>query len=469
MPLFVKEDKFESKKNGQFTLRRFFYGDWHLKIQDGEYYSSRYLEKLWKAVLKRCRGKVFPRRVLVLGAGACCILKAIQDFWPEAIIDALDYDEKIIEIGKKIYRDLRYEKINFIIRDASLVKDVAHDKYDLILIDMFVGNCPAPILKDKNFIQGVAELLEKSGVAIVNMATRLSGFDEEIVKAWSKSFPGVTRIRYATNTLIAAELTSLPQDYRSIYQSEFWLLQAEKRGLGVIIQDGANFLINKIAGLAVINAVHTDVEPDAKKIKKNYAHHGVIFWSPLTRKIIGEHWKRLIVSGHPRGSGYSVVGKDYQKKWEGPARRNLKKFESFSIPIKSVGRQQFIQGLFGSNQRSSLKKLFVKILKETDPDQLKCWIAEKNGLAIAGLAVVDSGTTSYHYVAFLTNEGMKTQSATGLIDHWYQDAIKSGLKYLNFGNIYQPGDPLSWRGYSKFKKKFIDGEVFAKQAYFKFF
>ena len=59
-------------------------------------------------------------RILVLGAGAGCVLKAIQDIWPKADIDALDYDEKIIEIGKNIYRRLNYEKISYIINDAYL-------------------------------------------------------------------------------------------------------------------------------------------------------------------------------------------------------------------------------------------------------------------------------------------------------------------------------------------------------------
>lgn len=103
MSFFYKEEKFNSAVNGELVLRKFWDGSWILKIPEGENYSSTYLSDMWKKSLKKVRKLKFSK-VLILGSGAGCGVDQVHKFFPEAEIQAVDYDPMIMAVGQKIFK-----------------------------------------------------------------------------------------------------------------------------------------------------------------------------------------------------------------------------------------------------------------------------------------------------------------------------------------------------------------------------
>jgi len=548
MSFFCKISKFNSPINGELLLKQYAWGEWFLKIPEGEYYSGSYLEKMWKTILKRYLGELKlldspiksgndpssrtlrvhygagkAVKVLVLGCGAGCAIEVLKNLWPKVLIDALDYDPVIIEIGKEIYNfpdpsgsaeGGKNANINFIISGAAEFVQKCEKKYDLIIVDLFYKNKPPPLLKDRDFISGIYKILEKSGTAIVNFTTRLSGEDVDIPKAWSGAFSELKPLNYegnrlfAVGTLSVVEKSNIPEDYYNIFQDDVWAETLKKQGF-VVAGETRSFscILRLPLGFCVVNAMHTDSEPNLNLIKSAGCRHGVIFWSPWEKKIAPRPWMRSLVPLHQKGNGFSLLAPNYQEKWSQMARRNLKKFQAFGVEIKLASEESFAGGIKYSTLRPSLRNAFPEMIKRMNKNSIEFFTAQipamnagqKDGKILGGLAVVNYGPApahlrgssytnlqnsyesyenlgfsklgriSAHFVAYLTKDGQKYQAGVGLIDWWYKYALEKNIKYLNFGHIRQRGEPHSWQGYSDFKRKFIDKEIRLANGFWRLF
>ncbi len=518
MSIFFKEYNFHSAINGELKLRRLFGGEWFLKIPEGETYSGTYLGAMWKKVLKQYK-KIKPENILILGVGAGSAVRVIHQLWPRAFIDALDYDETIIEVGKQIHGGFKNYNLNFIVSDAASFVKKCEKKYDLIVVDIFFKNKPSPLLKEKNFISEIYRILKSSGFAAVNIATKLSGYDNEIVKSWNEIFLESELIGHLSNRLIAVRKSEIPRDYYNIFQSRQWSQMAQKKGLAVAGRERAYFYVQRLPfGLGVVSATHTDEEPDIRVIRQSGCRHGIIFWSQWERRLASRPWKKCLLPFHQKGNGLAIVSPDYQQKWSQMARRNLKKFQSFAVGIKSVNAETFIRGLKYSTLKPSLRDGFIDMINKMDKDSIEFFAAQipamnagrEDGKIIGGLAVVNygparaahgsctnlqnsylpadathqalqagesceklgflkCGSVSAHFVAYLTREGQKCQVGVGLVDWWYKYALSRQIKYLNFGYVRQKWEPWSWQGYSDFKRKFIDKEIRLANGWWRFF
>ena len=49
-------------------------------------------------------------------------------------------------------------------------------------------------------------------------------------------------------------------------------------------------------------------------------------------------------------------------------------------------------------------------------------------------------------MSFHTDAAKAVSAGTGLMDHWFQHAQQTGIRYLEFGTFWTPGEPNSWKG-----------------------
>lgn len=469
MSVFLKEHSFHSAKNGELKLRRCVWGDWFLKIPEGESYSGNYLEKMWRSVLKSRVKQIKPNRILILGSGAGCAVYVAGKLWPTSLIDAVDYDPAIVEIGKQIYN---FEKFNvrFIVSDAADFVKGCDKNYDLIIVDLFLKNKPSPLLKNENFVSHICWILKKPAMAVVNFATKLSGCDREIIQTWNKIFLESEHLSYYSNRLFVAATSEIPRDYYDIFQSQPWSQMARKKGLSVAGKERAYLYIRQLPfGLGIVSATHTDQDPDLGLIRDLGCRRGIIFWSQWERRLAPRPWKRCLLPFHQKGNGLAIVGPDYRQKWSQMARRNLKKFQAALVDIQIVPAETFIGGLRPSTLKPSLQEGFISMINNIDRGSLEFIVAQKDGNIVGGLALVNYANISAHFVAYLTQDGQVLQAGVGLMDWWYEYALARQIKYLNFGNIRQKWEPRSWQGYSDFKRKFIDKEIRLTNGWWRFF
>lgn len=162
-----------SKVNGKITVVKSLAFGTYFQV-GGLTQSGGIIKNIWNYTLKKV-AKVLKvdrvDKVLVLGLGGGSIIEVIKKCWPEAKITAVDIDPVIVKLGKK-YLGLAKHEIEIEIGDAErFLKDYrlkTKDKFDLVCIDLYVGDEYPKTLETKNYIQLVRTVLASGGIAVFN-------------------------------------------------------------------------------------------------------------------------------------------------------------------------------------------------------------------------------------------------------------------------------------------------------------
>jgi hypothetical protein len=172
-----------------------------------------------------------------------------------------------------------------------------------------------------------------------------------------------------------------------------------------------------------------------------------------------------------------ISGSEYYQSWNERAKRARKKFLSFQISenlkIKSVSVDIWKQAFLEAKVRIPLRRDFAKFYQDIysyagkDIENYLCYRGEE---ILGGLTVIYyDEVSSVHLLSFLPDTGKKLQVGTGLIDHWYSEGLKKGIKYINFDHLRDMTMARDQQGYTDFKMNFINVEVHLKESYFKLF
>ncbi|KKR11138.1 MAG: hypothetical protein UT39_C0011G0010 [Candidatus Woesebacteria bacterium GW2011_GWA1_39_21] len=153
---------------------------------------------IWKTTLKKIKQMTNdPQSVLILGlgGGSCAVISRKQ--WPYAIITGVDFDKTIVDLGNK-YLNLGKTDAEIVVDDANeFIEKSANDRkeYNLILVDLYVGQeFPVAFETDK-FIENVGKSLPTGGVAVFNRL--YSGEKRPASMAFGKKLEGYfTKVEY---------------------------------------------------------------------------------------------------------------------------------------------------------------------------------------------------------------------------------------------------------------------------------
>lgn len=133
-------------------------------------YSFASLHRVFRQAFKKINlSKKEINSVLVLGCGAGSIPQIIfKELALNPKIDAVEIDEKVIELANKYFGLNKYDNLNVIIDDAINHVETTNKKYDLICIDIFNGiNVPDAILTQQ-FLSQVRNCLNENGEVLFN-------------------------------------------------------------------------------------------------------------------------------------------------------------------------------------------------------------------------------------------------------------------------------------------------------------
>jgi spermidine synthase len=152
-----------SRVNGKIKVVRTLGMGTYFQV-DGLTQSGGIINEIWQGVFRKLKNqKTKVKSCLILGLGGGTIAKLVHKNWPEAKITGIDLDPVIVELGKK-YLALDKTPINIQIKDASEFKS----KYNLIIVDLYVGkNYPKKFESDQ-FIECTRRGLVHSGLCIFN-------------------------------------------------------------------------------------------------------------------------------------------------------------------------------------------------------------------------------------------------------------------------------------------------------------
>ncbi len=203
----------------------------------------------------------------------------------------------------------------------------------------------------------------------------------------------------------------------------------------------------------------TDVEPAIAAGPRR-----MVIWQRIARQDVPRGWWRAWSDMSVRMTGIATLAPGYEAAWSPHARRHAaqwrKRVAVGEWEIVEPSAEQFLQAHAASRQDVALRLSFATILKEkirSHGGRVRLIAARRPGGVIeAGLAVIDVPeiVQSIHLMSFLHRGAEKSSAGVGLIDRWFQTSLERGVRFLDFGLFWAPGDPRSWRGFSRFKSQF---------------
>lgn len=106
-------------------------------------------------------------KVLILGFAAGTIGLILRRRFPTIEIDGVEIDPTMIELGRE-YFDLEQVKANIFLQDAQDYVQNCEEKYDLICVDVFLGDRSPNFVFSGPFAQNLKKLMKKESIIIFN-------------------------------------------------------------------------------------------------------------------------------------------------------------------------------------------------------------------------------------------------------------------------------------------------------------
>jgi len=200
--------KTKSKISGEIVVKEQL-GDYTLHVQ-GLIQSGGIIKGIWKKPLRFAQGKLSVSNCLILGLGGGTVVQLIKNRWPEAKIIGVEIDPEIIKIGRKFFglgeiKNLEIIKANAFKWVDGHFNDLNHQsKFDLIIIDLYLGKEFPKEVESEEFLKNLKKLLAKKGLVIFNWLKGKSEkqFEEKV----KKIFPAIERIETPTNLFFVLKL-----------------------------------------------------------------------------------------------------------------------------------------------------------------------------------------------------------------------------------------------------------------------
>ncbi len=158
--------------------------------------------------------KLFVKKVLVLGLGLASVPQMLEQVFRKKFeYHAVEIDDEIIRLADKYILDELESPIQIFEMDAEIFVDIATEKYDLIVVDIFDDAIVPPQFEDKSFLEKVKKLLNKNGVLLFNRLNTSKQTLGETLKynsdIFKKIFPLSTPIYIKDNIVLCSDETIL--------------------------------------------------------------------------------------------------------------------------------------------------------------------------------------------------------------------------------------------------------------------
>ncbi|PIU34106.1 hypothetical protein COT03_02535 [Candidatus Shapirobacteria bacterium CG07_land_8_20_14_0_80_39_18] len=204
-------DKINSPINGEIKIIEDFFSRKEMVV-DGICQSGGLVERLWKVALSTVQSSKFKvQSCLILGLGCGDAARLINEVWPKAQITGVEVDQKVVEIGKKYFGLGEVLNLEIFVADAIKFVDtkykIPNTRYNLILVDLYLGKDYPKEAESKEFLNGLKNVLNKDGLVIINRLYYTSSFKkdaESFLKKVKEIFSNVETKKAVTNLLIFA-------------------------------------------------------------------------------------------------------------------------------------------------------------------------------------------------------------------------------------------------------------------------
>ena len=125
--------------------------------------------EIWKKTLKKIkRQKKLIKNCVILGLGGGSVSTIVEKFWPKIKIIGVEIDPLMVKLGREF---LGLKEVDIKLNDAydfCLKASKLKQKYDLLIVDLYVGDKFPDKFNSLKFINLTKKILSKEGVIIFN-------------------------------------------------------------------------------------------------------------------------------------------------------------------------------------------------------------------------------------------------------------------------------------------------------------
>ncbi|OGG35314.1 hypothetical protein A2363_02785 [Candidatus Gottesmanbacteria bacterium RIFOXYB1_FULL_47_11] len=142
-------------------------------LVNGSRQSGEYIKTLWQHALGEFHIIPSPdiKRILVLGVAGGTVIHLLHAMYPDAVIDGVDIDPEMLEIGKKYFFLDSVTGLTLTLRDAKdYVRESIQKKqaWDMIVVDLYVGASIPAFVGEEQFLHDLKKILSPGGIVLVN-------------------------------------------------------------------------------------------------------------------------------------------------------------------------------------------------------------------------------------------------------------------------------------------------------------
>lgn len=121
-----------------------------------------------------------PSNVLVVGLGGAVIPREFLYYYSDIKIDIIEIDPDMVKIAKDFFFFKETNNVNIYLGDAFNVVKELSSKYDIVILDAFLGNYIPFHLMSIEFLQSVSEVLKEDAVLAVNSCSVHPAFNNQL-------------------------------------------------------------------------------------------------------------------------------------------------------------------------------------------------------------------------------------------------------------------------------------------------
>lgn len=163
-------------------------------------YNQRFLEILMS---------IPTNNLLVIGGGTGTFATGAHNMFPDLIVDVVEIDKLLVELGQKYFDLPNSPRLRTFNSDGLRYLDRCQEKYELIVIDAFLGYTVPPHLLQHSAVEQYHSRLTSDGVVAINIISEYKkgkqSLAHEAVAAFSEVFPFVSVYQSDPNYIHGAD------------------------------------------------------------------------------------------------------------------------------------------------------------------------------------------------------------------------------------------------------------------------
>lgn len=148
------------------------------------------------------------REVLLLGLGGGNIIHILKEQFPDSFIRAVEIDAEVVRLGRNHFGFDDYTNVEIVIDNAFSHVKFETDRYDLVIIDLFIDAEVPREAEEEGFLKRLLQLLRPEGMLMYNRllhTPELRELTEAFTRKMQRIVPGTQYFKADQNRMLYYE------------------------------------------------------------------------------------------------------------------------------------------------------------------------------------------------------------------------------------------------------------------------